>query len=127
MLTEFEKIIGADVFAANLAMLKEIGPDARTHRISVVIAAMLRYALSQAPRKSKKNSLSAALVALDDGPLYADEGSVEYRKVAALIDELCSKAGMRNRRLTSKGMSYSIAQNAIAEYCAWHNMPWEGY
>jgi len=122
MLKEFKKIIGDPVYNAYLSMLKVTGPDARSHRISVVIAAMLRYALRMVPAQCEQDSLGAALIALDEGADQSDG----YRRVADLIEELCHEAGMRNRRQSARGEQYSIADNAIAEYCAWYNMPWEG-
>ena len=44
MLEEFNEIVGDDMYAAFTGMLEEIGPCARTHRIGVVIAGMLKYA-----------------------------------------------------------------------------------
>ena len=127
MLEEFKGIVGAQSYSTFLRMLKEIGPDARTHRISVVIAAMLRYARSKLPPDCEDGTLAQALVALDEEPYLADEESEEYELVSDLIDKLCQEAGMRNLRESSRGESYSIAESAIAEYAAWYNMPWEDY
>jgi len=123
MLKEFKRIIGDPVYNAYLSTLKVIGPDARTHRISVVIAAMLRYALRMLPEQCEKDSLGAALITLDEGADRSDG----YRRVADLIEELCREAGMCNRRQSARGDQYSIADNVIAEHCAWYNMPWEEY
>jgi hypothetical protein len=43
-LDEFRQIIGEVCFGAFLKLLTEIGPDSRTHRISVIIAGILRFA-----------------------------------------------------------------------------------
>lgn len=126
-LKEFKKIIGTQAYSTYLDMLEEIGPDARTHRISVVIAAMLRHALSKLPDESKPDTLGEALLVLDEDPSLEDYESEEHDKVFMLIDELCREAGMRNQRESAKGGAYSIARNAIAEYIAWYNMPWEDY
>lgn len=127
MLEEFKDIIGAQSYETFLHMLKAIGPDARTHRISVVIAAMLQYALSKLPSDCEEGTLSQALVTLAEEPYGAAEGSEEYKLVFDFIDELCREAGMRNLRESARGESYSIAENSIAEYTAWYNMPWEDY
>lgn len=108
-------------------MLREIGPDARTHRISVVIAAMLRFAWSVIPDECEDGTLAQALVNLEEEPYLAAEKSEEYETVFDLIDELCNEAGMRNLRESSRGGAYSIADNAISEYTGWYNMPWEDY
>lgn len=125
MIEEFKNIIGAQSYSIFLRMLKEIGSDARTHRISVVIAAMLRFALSKLSPDCEDGTLGQALVTLDEEPYLAAERSEEYQLVFHLIDELCLEAGMRNLRESARGTLYSIAENAIAEYIAWYNMPWE--
>ncbi|MCK5486232.1 MAG: hypothetical protein KAI86_08465 [Desulfobacterales bacterium] len=127
MLKEFKKIIGNQSYSTFLSLLKEIGPDARTHRISVVIAAMLRFALEKLYREGENGTLCQALVALDKEPYLAAEASEEYERLFELIDEMCREAGLRNRRESARGESYSIAENAIAEYIAWYHMPWEDY
>ena len=125
MLKEFKKIIGNPSYSQFLNLLQVIGPDARTHRISVVIAAMLRFALEKADREEQDGELCRALVALDEELYLAAEESEEYGRLFELIDEICSEAGLRNVRKTARGASYSIAENAIAEYASWYNMPWE--
>ena len=127
MLEEFKKIIGNQSYSTFLSLLKEIGPDARTHRISVVIAAMLRFALEKLYREGEDGTLCQALVALDEEPYLAAEASEEYERLFELIDEICREAGLRNLRESARGDSYSIAENAIAEYVSWYNMPWEDY
>jgi len=127
MLKEFKKIIGNQSYSTFLSLLKEIGPDARAHRISVVIAAMLRFALEKLYREGENGTLCQALVALDKEPYLAAEASEEYERLFELIDEMCREAGLRNRRESARGESYGIAENAIAEYIAWYHMPWEDY
>jgi len=125
MLPEFEQIVGSQTYSAFIRILKEIGPDARTHRISVVIAAMLRYALDKLPDECEDGSLGEALLAVAEEPYIAEGESKEYGMLYSLIDSLCTEAGMRNERQSFKGVHYSISDNAIAEYASWHNMPWE--
>jgi hypothetical protein len=93
----------------------------------VVIAAMLRFALEKLYREGENGTLCQALVALDEEPYLAAEASEEYERLFELIDEMCREAGLRNRRESARGESYSIAENAIAEYIAWYHMPWEDY
>ncbi len=127
MLEEFEQIVCAQTCAAFLSMLKEIGPSARTHRISVVIAAMLRYAVCRVPGEPDEGSLGEALLAIDEEPYLADGRTPESEKLLELIDCLCKGAGMVNQRTNSRGRPYSIAEDAMAEFTAWYNMPWEDY
>lgn len=127
MLRAFEEIVGKQMYSAFVRMLKQIGPDARTRRISVVVAAMLKYALDKAPAESKEGTLGAALLAIAEEPYLAHEQSPESQKLHELIDCLCGEAGMQNQRETAKGVPYSIAENAIAEFTSWYSMPWEDY
>jgi len=127
MIEEFKEILGAQAYETFLKMLTEIGPDSRTHRISVVIAAMLQFARSILPADCDEGTLAQALVTLEEEPYSAAEESEEYDMVSDLIDELCHEAGMQNLRESSRGESYSIAENAIADYTGWYNMPWEDY
>ena len=127
MIEEFKEIVGAQSYATFLSLLTEIGPDSRTHRISVVIAAMLQFARSLLPADCEDGTLAQAIVTLEEEPYMVDEESEAYEMVIDLIDELCDEAGMRNLRESSRGESYSIADNAIAEYTGWYNMPWEDH
>ena len=125
MIDEFKEIVGDQHFSSFLALLKEIGPDARTHRISVVIASVLRFAVNQLPPECEDGSIAQALLALDEEPNLAHEQSDEYEMVFDLVDGLCSEANMMNERESSRGEGYSIAENVILEYVAWYNRPWE--
>ena len=95
MIEEFKEILGAQAYETFLRMLTEIGPDARTHRISVVIAAMLQFARSLLPADCDEGTLAQALVALEEEPHSVAEESEEYGMVSDLIDELCDEAGMQ--------------------------------
>ena len=125
MIKEFKKIIGKQSYMAFLNLLKTIGPDARTHRISVVIAAMLRFARNNISEDYEDGTLSHALVTLEEEPYLASEESEEYDLLCELMDELCTEGGLHNLRESARGESYSIAESAIAEYTSWYNMPWE--
>jgi hypothetical protein len=121
-LDEFRRIIGKDFFCVFMKLLTEIGPDSRTHRISVIIAGILRFALGKITDDPDKGSLAEALSVIDEEP-YSN--SAEYYRLNELIDQICQKTGMMNYRVTARGRKYSISENAIAEYCRWYNMPWE--
>jgi hypothetical protein len=125
MLKEFKKIIGSNSYTVLLDMMKEIGPEARTHRISVVIGAMLRFALNKCIISGLDDKICQALVTIDEEPYLVAERSDEYEVLSDLIDNLCREAGMTNYRQSARGESYTIAEIAIAEYASWYNMPWE--
>ena len=125
MIDEFKEIVGDQHFSSFLSLLKEIGPDARTHRISVVIASVLRFAVNQLPPECEDGSIAQALLVLDEEPNLAHEQSDGYEMVFDLVDGLCSEANMMNERESSRGEVYSIAENVILEYVAWYNRPGE--
>jgi hypothetical protein len=127
LIDEFKEIIGDQQFLSFLALLRNIGPEARTHRISVVIALILRFAVDQLPPDCEDGSLAPAMLTLDEEPYLAHDQSDEYEMVFDLIDGLCNEAGMMNERESARGEDYSIAENTIFEYAAWYNMPWEDY
>ncbi len=127
LIDEFKEIIGEQHFLSFLFFLKEIGPDARTHRLCVVIASILRFAVKQLPAHCEEGTLSQALITLNEEPYLAQEQSDEFELVFGLIDGLCNEAGILNGRVSARGENYSIAENAILEYAAWYNMPWEDY
>lgn len=103
MIEEFKEIVGVQQYSTFLRMLAEIGPGARTHRIRVVIAAMLRFARSILPADCDDGTLAQALVTLEEEPHLIAEQSEEYEMVFYLIDELCNEAGMSNLRESSRG------------------------
>ena len=127
LIDEFKEIIGDQHFSSFLALLKEIGPDARTHRISVVIASILRFAVNQLPPECEDGSIAQALQILDEEPYLVHEQSDEHEMIFDLVDGLCGEANMMNERESERGEDYSIAENAILEYAAWYNPLGENY
>ncbi len=127
LIDEFKEIIGDQHFSSFLALLKEIGPDARTHRISVVIASILRFAVNQLPPECEDGSIAQALQILDEEPSLVHEQSDEHEMIFDLVDGLCGEANMMNERESERGEDYSIAENAILEYAAWYNPLGENY
>jgi len=127
LINEFKEIVGDQHFSSFLTLLKEIGPDARAHRISVVIASILRFAVNKLPAECEDGSIAKALLVLDEEPYLAHEQSDEHEMVFDLVDGLCSEANMMNERESARGEDDSIAENVILEYAAWYNMPWEDY
>ena len=125
MVEEFKEIVGDQHFSSFLTLLKEIGPDARTHRISVVIASILRFAVNQLPPECEDGSIAQSLLVLDEEPNLAHEQSDADEMVFDLVDGLCSEANMMNERDSIRGEGYSIAENVILEYAAWYNRPRE--
>lgn len=125
VLEEFKELVGKDSYPVFIDLLKKVGRDARTHRIRVVFAAILRYASEKLSDKREEGSLRRALTLLEEDPSLACEESEEYAIVYELIAQICHETGIRNERQSARGQNYSIANLAIAEFASWYNMPWE--
>src|SRR6266478_3536549 len=48
----FSGVVGADTYKVWVRMLRELVPDGRTHRLAVMLAGMLQYAVVMAAAKS---------------------------------------------------------------------------
>ena len=122
-INEFRNLVGAKTYEVILDILKTIGRESRTERISVVIAGFLRYALEKVSTDPAEGGLAEALINTEEDPHSEDE---EYRdRVLQLIDGICVEAKMRNFRASARGVDYSIAEQSLSEYCRWYNMSWE--
>ena len=124
-LDDFEALVGPKSYGVILDILRTIGRDSRTERISVFIAGFLRYALEKASANPSEEGLSEALINLDEDLHSEDEEYCDI--VLRLIDEICAEAKMQNFRTSARGIDYSVAQQALSEYCRWYNMPWEDW
>jgi len=119
-----KSIVGAKVYGVWLDMLKELAPWGRTHRLAVVVAGMLHYASASAANNKdvdKEGSVAWNLVAATETP---DPDEVAGYLMDA-IQQLFRDAKVRSSRKSSKGASYSIAEDAIQEFVRWEDMPWE--
>lgn len=118
-------IVGDAVYDVWVAMLKELVPDGRTHRLSVLVASMLAYA-SRAAWSDDDD--------LDEGsPAYpfvvASEGVDDeeaFRLLEPMLVRLFKDAKVKYERVSSRGQPYSIIWDAVIEFCRWYNYPWEG-
>jgi hypothetical protein len=43
-----------------------------------------------------------------------------------ILTRLFKDAGVRHQSTSSKGKRYSIAWEAVIEFCRWYDYPWEG-
>jgi hypothetical protein len=73
LLEEFKEIVGEQELQSFLSLIKGIGPDARTHRISVVIASIMRFAVNQLPAHCEDDALAQAVIMLDQEPYLVHE------------------------------------------------------
>lgn len=113
-----EDAVGEKMYTAWILMLKELVPHGRTHRLSVVVASMLQYAsLQNSPKAERVTDLLQNV--LDES------GDGQANSVAKLAQKLFKDAKVKSKRTSSRGHGYSIVDDAIQEFIAWDNMPWE--
>jgi hypothetical protein len=120
----FSSVVGGETYAAWVRMLRELVPDGRTHRLSVVIAGMLHYAAIVAADQDyedEEQSLAASLVEATEASDPSEVEDLIHDAVAQLFED----AKVRLERTSARGDRYSIAENAYDEFIHWFDMPWE--
>ncbi|WP_045218812.1 hypothetical protein [Desulfonatronum thioautotrophicum] len=117
-------VVGDKVYSVWLDMLRVLVPSGRTHRLAVVVAGMLQYATVLAANHKdvdEEESVAWNLVVATETP--DPEEAEEF--LMHLVQKLFRDAQVSPDRISSKGISYSIAEDAIQEFVGWENMPWE--
>jgi hypothetical protein len=119
-----QDVVGKETYSVWLNMLREIVPDGRTHRLSVVVAAMLHYATVIAG-KLDEDALEQGSVAWS--LMNANEGGPDevQRELHDVVKRLARDADITFDRVSKRGEPYSIADEAYNEYCRWYDYPWE--
>jgi hypothetical protein len=118
MRRDFEMLVGEEVYATWIAMLKRLGPGGRTHRLSVVVAGMLYYAWGQ---DGDADNAVRRIIEEAEGADYRETEAL----LIPLVEQLFKDAGVSWKRKNSKGQGYSIAEESIREFFNWDLMPWE--
>ena len=118
-------VVGKGTYSIWVDMLREPVPDGRTHRLSVVIAGMLQYALDKSVkikyRNEEEHSVAMSLIDADDAG-YPD-GIKEL--IDDVVDRLFKDAGISYKRVSKRGEQYSIADEAYNEFARWFDYPWD--
>lgn len=119
-----QDVVGKETYDVWVDMLRELVPDGRTHRLSVVLAAMLHYAsvIAEGLDEDELEEGSAALSLIDANEGGPDEVRSELHDV---VRRLFQDAGVTFDRISKRGEPYSIADEAYNEYCSWYDYPWE--
>jgi hypothetical protein len=106
-------------------MVRTLVPDGRTHRLSVVIAAMLqcsaRRAWTQSRRRLAEGSVEASLLCASED---ADPETTK-NDIGDVVATLFRDARVPHRRVNARGDEYSIMDGACQEFVSWDLMPWE--
>mgnify|MGYP006296632755 CR=1 FL=1 len=120
-----ETIVGKNVYSTWVDMLHSLVPQGRTHRLAVLIAGMLQYAVDEIYEKHngkpQEDTLEHALIMASES--YDVDGALEY--VEEMLQKLFKDAGVGYERVSARDQEYSIAENALYEFINWYSMPWE--
>lgn len=119
-----QDVVGKEVYEVWVDMLRELVPDGRTHRLSVVIAGMLHYATALAEHldEDELEEDSVALSLINANEMGPDEIKHELHDV---VKRLSRDAGVTFDRVSKRGDPYSVADEAYNEYFSLYDYPWD--
>lgn len=117
--------VGKETYSVWVDMLRELVPNGRTHRLSVVIAGMLQYALDKSMKVKHRNEEehSVAMSLIDS----SDTANPDHIKalIHDIVDRLFKDAGVTYERVSKRGDHYSIADETYNEFSSWFDYPWD--
>ena len=105
-------------------MLRALVPSGRTHRLAPLIAGMLQYGVSRALKSKERNIEGTEAWSLVAATEFSDPDETS-ELINDLLVRLFKDARVKADRETSRGMGYSIIEEAIQEFVRWEYMPWE--
>jgi hypothetical protein len=120
-----QDVVGKETYTVWVDMLRDLVPDGRTHRLSVVVAGMLEYALGKAMeienRNEEEHSVAMSLIDAEDAGY--PEGIKEL--IHDVVDRLFKDAGVMYERVSKRGEHYSIVDEVYNEFAGWYDYPWD--
>lgn len=120
-----QDVVGKETYAVWVDMLRELVPEGRTHRLCVVVAGMLEYAIDKSVQIKNRNEEehSVAMSLIDT----TDTGDPENIKelIHDVVDGLFKDAGVQYKRVSKRGEHYSIADEIYNELSSWYDYPWD--
>lgn len=120
-----QDVVGKETYDVWVDMLRELVPDGRTHRLSVVIAGMLLYAVDKSiqikHRNEEEHSVAMSLIDATD---TSDPDSIK-ELIHNVVDRLFRDAGVEYERVSKRGEHYSIANEIYNEFSSWYDYPWD--
>ena len=120
-----QDVVGKETYSVWVDMLRELLPDGRTHRLSVVVAGMLEYAVDKSSqikhRNEEEHSLAMSLVDATD---TSDPESIK-ELIHDVVERLFKDAGVEYERVSKRGEHYSIADEIYNEFSGWYDYPWD--
>lgn len=98
-----QDVVGKETYTLWVDMLRRLVPEGRTHRLSVVVAAMLQYAYLVVADKLDDNdfeegSVAQALLDATDGGDPEEVGEYLYD----IVDRLFKDAKVRHKRASAR-------------------------
>jgi hypothetical protein len=119
-----QEVVGKETYTVWVDMLRELVPDGRTHRLSVVIAGMLQYATAIAEKldEDELEEDSVALSLINANEMDPDQLKRELHDV---VKKVFMDADVAFDRVSKRGDPYSIADEAYNEYFSWYDYPWD--
>ena len=119
-----QDVVGKEMYSVWVEMLRQLVPDGRTHRLSVLLAGMLHYALTIAENldEDELEEDSVALSLINANETGLDEIKVELHDV---MKRLFQDADVTFNRVSKRGEPYSIADEAYNEFFSWYAYPWD--
>jgi hypothetical protein len=119
------ELVGADTYEVWTRMLRKLVPDGRTHRLAVMVAGMLQYAVVMAAAKGAKERSEGSLAfSLLQASEVSDPSELEELIHDAVV-QLFKDAKARFERTNARGDKYSLANDSYEEFVHWFDMPWE--
>jgi len=119
-----QDVVGKETYTVWVDMLRELVPDGRTHRLSVVIAGMLQYATAIAEKldedELEEDSVASSLINANE----MDPDQLK-RELHDVVKKVFRDAGVTFDRVSKRGDPYSIADEAYNEYFSWYDYPWD--
>jgi hypothetical protein len=119
-----KNVVGDDTYNVWLAMLHDLVPTGRIHRLAPMIAGMLQYAASRALDSKQRKIEGTEAWSLLAASEKADPDEA-HEFLEDLLARLFKDARVKAKRTSARGMSYSIIEEAIQEFVRWEFMPWE--
>ena len=119
-----QDVVGKETYDVWVDMLRELVPDGRTHRLSVVIAGLLQYATAVAEKldEDELEEDSAALSLINANEMDPDQLK---RELHDIVKKLFKDADVVFDRISKRGEPYSVADEAYNEYFSWYDYPWD--
>ena len=119
-----QEVVEKETYTVWVDMLRELVPNGRTHRLSVLLAGMLQYGLTVAESldEDELEEDSVALSLINANEMGPDEIKDELHDV---MKRLFKDAGVTFDRVTKRGEHYSIVDEVYNEFASWFDYPWD--